>query len=71
MMKWAHSWYPAACCSDKDCHVVPCGQLTFDGAWHWYSYVFEKVMPSPDGLCHVCVNSVGKGVCLFVNMTLG
>lgn len=61
---FAHSWYPADCCSDRDCwpmgvdsdakepdpKVVPGGYLTHDG-----HFVAEKdTRPSKDGRFHVC-----------------
>jgi hypothetical protein len=60
----AHSWYPYACCSDRDCwpmgddtdarepdpRVVPGGYLTHDGI-----FVAERdTRPSRDGRFHIC-----------------
>ena len=32
-----HSWYPNECCADKDCHPVPCDEISEaeNGAMHW------------------------------------
>lgn len=61
---FSHSWYPADCCSDRDCwptgedadakepevKVVPGGYVTHDG-----HFVAEKdTRPSKDGRFHVC-----------------
>ena len=38
-----HSWYPNECCADKDCHPVPCDEISEDenGAIHWKYLIFE------------------------------
>jgi hypothetical protein len=54
----AHSWYPNECCTDKDCHPVPCDEISEDenGAMHWKYLIFEgsQIRASPDHECHVC-----------------
>ena len=32
-----HSWYPNECCAEKDCHPVPCDEISEgeNGAMHW------------------------------------
>ena len=64
-----HSWYPSSCCADRDCHPVPCDELTEknDGSWQWYVFVFKRdvVKPSQDRLCHVCTNGP-NGICAFI-----
>ena len=54
----AHSWYPNECCADKDCHPVPCEEISEDenGAMHWKYLIFEgsQIRASPDHECHVC-----------------
>jgi len=57
----AHSWYPPECCSDQDCKSVPCesiqelpnGNLRYENL----EYTRDKVKPSQDKNCHVCVSS--------------
>jgi hypothetical protein len=53
-----HSWYPNECCADKDCHPVPCDEITEgeNGAMHWKNLIFEgsQIRISPDSECHVC-----------------
>lgn len=77
-MKWAtvlmliHSWYPDFCCSDKDCRPVPCQEITrgMEGNHLTFYYQGKKlitttVKESPDGECHVCVDSYAFR-CLFL-----
>lgn len=57
---FAHSWYDHECCSDKDCHPIEdCDELidNADGSVRWKDFVFskERVKPSQDKYCHVCV----------------
>ena len=53
-----HSWYPNECCADKDCHPVPCDEISEaeNGAMHWKNLIFEgsQIRTSPDSECHVC-----------------
>jgi hypothetical protein len=77
----AHSWYPRACCSNKDCR--PADGLRTDqrgdrlvlvgGQTIWVSR-FQKAMPSQDGGVHICYREVGGeldgstnlvAICLF------
>ena len=54
----AHMFYEHACCSNKDCHPVPCKEIVDTGAgWRWQRHVFgrDKLKISQDGACHVCV----------------
>lgn len=58
----AHDWYPAVCCSDKDCWPAgeggqepepkagPTGWVLHDGTVVPYA----AARPSPDGRFHVC-----------------
>lgn len=60
----AHDWYPATCCSARDCRPVPLGEahqdkngflfILINGRWR--SIAPDKIQqtPSPDGLLHVC-----------------
>lgn len=66
----AHSWYSAQCCSDHDCHPVPCNQIdpVADG-WVWQKIHFDRVVmkKSQDGACHVCVSETGRfGRCIYL-----
>lgn len=60
----AHDWYPALCCSGKDCHPTgaaegarePAAQWTAEG-WRLHdgkTFKHKDVQQSPDGLFHVC-----------------
>ena len=76
----AHEWYPKECCADHDCHPVPCNSIRFkDGDYVYqgkYSYGqkmhFAKPMMkgmSPDGACHVCINSattIPQPMCMWL-----
>jgi hypothetical protein len=64
-----HSWYPLSCCSDNDCHPVPCDQLLegVNGTFVWESMIFAKdrVYSSMDQFCHVC--HIGTApICAFI-----
>jgi hypothetical protein len=68
----AHDWYPMECCHDKDCHPVPCDEITMTGdfyRWHGFNFPASIVQPSPDGACHVCIGESGftkpRPRCLF------
>ncbi len=66
-----HSWYPMECCSEQDCHPVPCEQLEDapKGAVTWRDKLFEKqrVHPSKDAQCHICLHGEGQHpICVFV-----
>jgi hypothetical protein len=56
---FVHSFYDEYCCNNKDCHPVPCGEITTVPGigWKWQDLVFGKntLRSSPDGNCHVCV----------------
>ena len=74
----SHSWYPASCCSGRDCQPLPIDHVveTRDG-WHiktcsptrpicidgFVARGKEKV--SQDGGYHVCFNA-SRIICLFV-----
>lgn len=73
----AHSWYPAACCSDNDCHPVSCEALKETGTGFEYNgaqFTREQVKNSQDSSCHVCIhefNPFGAGayrkpMCVFI-----
>jgi hypothetical protein len=68
-----HSWYPNECCADKDCHPVPCDEISEgeNGAMHWKNLILEgsQIRTSPDSECHVC-HLLGEGrpvipICIF------
>jgi hypothetical protein len=50
--------YPNECCADKDCHPVPCDEISEgeNGAMRWKNLLFEgsQIRTSPDSECHVC-----------------
>lgn len=66
----AHSWYPWACCHDKDCHptaakVVPGGYLLPDGRF----IKEEAARPSQDGGFHICETPQHVLLCFFAPRT--
>ena len=72
-----HSWYPNECCADKDCHPVPCDEISEgeNGAMHWKNLIFEgsQIRISPDSECHVC-HLLHEGrpvipICIFTQKT--
>jgi hypothetical protein len=72
----AHSWYPQECCSENDCRPVPCEELyeQDDGGIKYNDLTFgdrifskEKIKPSQDRYCHVCIGlQAGTPYCVFV-----
>jgi hypothetical protein len=67
----AHLWYPPECCEQKDCHQVPCEQLTEhrDGRVEYHGIFFKgsMVRNSLDAMCHVCLYEPrGIPYCVFV-----
>lgn len=73
---FAHSWYDARCCSDRDCHPVPCGQLRADADGGvtflptGVQFFRENVLLSRDAQCHICTShpetNSGYGYCAYV-----
>jgi hypothetical protein len=62
----AHSWYPAWCCSDKDCAELPKGAVTVTRTGYSVSLVVNDVpmqwnipqadaKPSEDENFHICL----------------
>jgi hypothetical protein len=70
----AHDWYPAWCCSDKDCRelVEANGETvleTPDGWKLWDGRVIPRksAKPSPDTKFHLCEEALSKAIiCFFV-----
>ncbi len=72
----AHSWYDGRCCSGRDCHPVPCDDLSQDpdGSVTFRPtgvHVFrENVLPSQDAQCHLCTSKPGRnegyGYCAYM-----
>ena len=70
------SWYDGRCCSGRDCHPVPCDQLsTAAGGDVTFRptgvHVFrENVLPSQDAGCHLCTShpetNTVYGYCAYV-----
>lgn len=66
-----HSWYPAECCSDRDCRPVPCEQLVEHGdgsvEYRGLSFTGTMVRNSLDGQCHVCLDEHNaRPYCVFI-----
>lgn len=70
----AHDWYPAWCCSDRDCRelVEDKGETvleTPDGWKLWDGRVVPRKVgkPSPDKKFHLCEEALSKAIiCFFV-----
>lgn len=68
---FAHSWYPAACCSEVDCSpldpkevkATPAGWLIIKDR---VTVPYDKARPSPDGLFHICRNDFGRGTIITI-----
>lgn len=67
----AHSWYPAECCSDKDCAPYPSSDVreTVDG-FHIVStgefVARHQARVSPDGDYHLCRLELSQAlICFF------
>lgn len=67
---FAHSWYPMECCQNRDCHPVPCAEITKGlrsdcRIWHRYTFTANMIRESLDSNCHVCVNGISS-FCMFI-----
>jgi hypothetical protein len=54
----SHSWYPAFCCNEGDCHPVPCEDIQegpTDTVWNGFHFRKDRTFPSQDSKCHACV----------------
>lgn len=54
----AHKWYDYDCCSEADCHPIPCDQLSEKNKSIWYrqfEFFGASIRPSKDSDCHVCI----------------
>jgi hypothetical protein len=68
----AHSWYPASCCSDKDCRplVEEKGETVTeseDGWTLWDGRIIARgiVQLSPDRQFHLCETPTKRILCFF------
>jgi len=68
-----HSWYPQSCCSDRDCHPVPCEDILEEPNGYSYQGLLfgkEQVQLSKDRFCHVCIGKKPSGLpnpyCIFI-----
>lgn len=72
LIRLAHSIYPYACCSDKDCKPVPCNELILqsDGTVKYLDMIFTKDMiQAPlDSACHICYTITHIPHCVFFAM---
>lgn len=58
----AHEWYPYDCCSDNDCHPIPCESIKEHGSnlvYNKFQFYSKMIRPSKDGQCHVCISNEG------------
>lgn len=69
----AHMDYPAECCNGKDCYPVACEALTEHRddsvTWRQFTFTRDKVRPSHDRACHVCVFNGSAPLCAFVQQS--
>jgi hypothetical protein len=72
MPAWAHSWYPAWCCSDHDCRelLAARGEIvteTSEGFRLWDGRFIgrEHAKPSPDIRFHICEEPVTHAIVCF------
>jgi hypothetical protein len=68
----AHDWYPAFCCSDRDCHalVEEDGETVTEsvGGWRlWDGRTIARGMArlSPDQRFHLCESPAKRIICFF------
>ncbi len=68
----AHDWYPASCCSERDCHVLAEAkgetvQETADGwrLWDGRTIPRGRAKLSPDWRFHLCETSAKNIICFF------
>jgi hypothetical protein len=67
----AHSWYPPECCKEKDCHPLPCSELSvMDNLIRWRGKVIGNrrfIRTSQDELCHICLTGPRQiPLCVFM-----
>ena len=65
----AHEWYDRECCSNTDCRpIASCSEIEDlgKGQAKWGKYIFDKVKPSQDNKCHVCITSWDKPMCAYI-----
>jgi hypothetical protein len=72
----AHDWYPAECCSQRDCFKINYDELveTNNGDWLYLprnlTFPKAKVRPSQDRNFHVCIGNSGyndgQPLCAFI-----
>jgi hypothetical protein len=69
---FSHSFYPANCCSDKDCRpLTPAKGETYretpDGLvlWDGRKIPYSVAKPSPDKDAHLCENTQKYVLCFF------
>jgi hypothetical protein len=68
----AHDWYPAACCSEKDCRplVEAKGESVLESAkgwelWDGRTVPRDTAKLSPDGHFHLCESTAKTILCFF------
>jgi hypothetical protein len=69
---WAHSWYPAWCCSDHDCRelLAARGEVVTETAegfrlWDGRFIGRKHAKPSPDIRFHMCEEPVTRAIICF------
>ena len=64
----AHSWYPAECCSDRDCHPIPETEVRAMSGGYLYKGRFipeAKTRIGQDGSYHICYWPKDDVICFF------
>lgn len=66
----AHSWYPAECCSDRDCYPLPDGSVKkVPGGYQLIEngeFIAEKdTREGRDDQFHICRWPDGRRICFF------
>ncbi len=69
---FAHDWYPALCCSERDCRALTeaKGESVLESLEGWELWDGRKIArnagkPSPDGKFHLCETPAHKVLCFF------
>lgn len=69
---WGHSWYDAACCSGKDCAVIPDANVSDLGEGGFYIHslkkhiAFKDTRQGRDSNYHLCVHErTGVLLCFY------
>jgi hypothetical protein len=69
---WAHDWYPAWCCNDKDCRELSeeRGETVLEVPFGWRLWDGRLIergseRPSPDSKFHMCEEATTRAIVCF------